>query len=273
MKNVSTVLAGHGTPMHSIYLLLIPAGLGALSLLPGLDPFSQDLMNRLAGPGREHILGTDQFGRCILARIAHGTYISLGAAIIISLGSAILGSILGMIAGYTRGVTDILISRLVDTTLAFPGILLALMITGLTKGGVMVLAVALIITTWPDYCRVARSVTRTCSSAPYIQAAVLSGFPVWFILYRYVLPQVARPILPLVSLGIGKSILALSSLGFLGIGIKPPMPEWGAMISDGLPYLRSAAHLSLIPSILVFITVFACLRLAGTMEYKNPSTI
>ena len=247
---------------------MIPAGLGVLALLPGLDPFSQDLMNRLAGPGREHLLGTDQFGRCLLSRLTHGTFVSLGAAVIISLSSAVLGSILGMIAGYTRGLTDAAISRLVDTTLAFPGILLALMITGLTKGGVMVLAAALIITTWPDYCRVARSVTRTVSSAPYIQAAVLSGFPVWFILYRYVLPQVARPILPLVSLGIGKSILALSSLGFLGIGIKPPMPEWGAMISDGLPYLRSAAHISLIPSVLVFMTVFACLRLAGKMENK-----
>ncbi len=269
MEAASTDFSKYRSLIPSLCLLMIPACLGVLSLLPGLDPFSQDLMNRLAGPGREHLLGTDQFGRCLLARLAHGTFVSLGAAVIISFGSAVLGSILGMIAGYTRGLTDALISRLVDTTLAFPGILLALMVTGLTKGGIMVLAAALIITTWPDYCRVSRSVTRTFSSAPYIQTAVLSGFPVWFILYRYVLPQVARPILPLVSLGIGKALLALSSLGFLGIGIKPPMPEWGAMISDGLPYLRSAAHISLIPSLLAFMTVFGCLMLAGKMDHKS----
>lgn len=255
-------------PITALCIVTFPILVGLISFVPGLDPFSQDLMNRLAGPQMNHPLGTDQFGRCILARVAHGTYLSLGAALIISLGSALTGSILGMTAGYKKGFIDALISRLVDTTLAFPGILLALMITGLTQGGIIVLAIALIVTTWPDYCRVARSVTRTCSAAPYIQAAVISGFPTWFILYRYVLPQVAKPILPLVSLSIGKSLLALSSLGFLGIGVKPPMPEWGAMISDGLPYLRTAPHLSLIPSLLVFMTVFGCLRLAGKMEQK-----
>ncbi|WP_051617367.1 ABC transporter permease [Desulfonatronovibrio hydrogenovorans] len=255
--------------LPALTLLSVPVVLGLLSLAPNIDPYTQNLMNRLAGPGMSHPLGTDQFGRCLLARIAHGTYLSLGAAVLISLGSALMGAVLGMVAGYKKGFIDAAISRLVDTTLAFPGILLALMITGLTSGGIMVLAMALIITTWPDYCRVARSVTRTCSSAPYIQAGIILGFPTWFILYRYILPQVARPVLPLVSLGIGKSLLALSSLGFLGIGVRPPIPEWGAMISDGLPYLRTAPHLSLIPSALVFITVFSCLILSGKMKLKN----
>ena len=258
----------NGSAILSICLISFPAGLGLLSFLPGMDPFSQDLMNRLAGPQAGHLLGTDHLGRCLLARLSQGAYLSLGAALFISLGSAILGATLGMVAGYKKGLIDAGISRLVDTTLAFPGILLALMITGLTQGGIMVLAFTLIITTWPDYCRVARSVARTCSKAPYIQAAVITGLPLWFILYRYVMPLVARPLLPLTCLGIGKSLLALSSLGFLGIGVKPPMPEWGAMISDGLPYLRSAPHLSLIPSLLVFMTVFGSLRLAGKMEHK-----
>ncbi len=249
-----------------LLLLLVPLAVGLFSLAPGLDPLSQNLMHRLSPPSLEHPLGTDHLGRCLLARIAHGTYISMGAALVIAVCSAALGALLGMIAGYIRGAMDMVIGRLVDATLAFPGILLALMLAGLTGGGVMVLAAALIITTWPEYCRVARSVSRTLSGAPYVQAGVLTGFSTGFILRRYLLSQVTRPLLPLVSLGVGKAILALSSLGFLGIGVTPPAPEWGVMISAGLPYLREAPHLVMFPSMLIFMTVLGFIILSGQFE-------
>jgi len=252
-----------------LLLLLVPLAAGLISLSPGLDPLSQNLMHRLSSPSLEHPLGTDHLGRCLLARIAHGTYISMGSALLIALCSAALGALLGMIAGYIRGIVDMGIGRLVDTTLAFPGILLALMLAGLTGGGVLVLAAALIITTWPEYCRLARSVSRTLSGAPYVQAGVLTGFTTGFILRRYLLPQVIRPLLPLVSLGVGKAILALSSLGFLGIGVTPPAPEWGAMISAGLPYLREAPHLAMFPSVLIFMTVLGFILLSGHFEKKD----
>jgi ABC-type dipeptide/oligopeptide/nickel transport system permease subunit len=204
------------------------------------DPIAQNLLRALEGPSATHPLGTDHVGRDVLSRLLHGAPRSLGlafACIVIATG---LGTGLGMLAAYAGDFTESLIMRLSDMMLAFPGILLALLLAGFMGGGVIPLLIGVTLTLWPQFARIARAKSQGILVEPHVEAAELAGFGTRRILVDHVLPGVIRQVLPLATLGLGGAIMSISALGFLGLGLQPPIPEWGAMISEMLPYMHEA---------------------------------
>ncbi len=223
------------------------------------DPFAQNLSLVFADPSSDYLLGSDHLGRSVVARLVRGGTNSLFSTLLCVFGSVVTGVFLGLSSGWYGGFVDATVMRLVDITLSFPGILLALLVAGLIGGGQAAVISALAITGWPDYCRITRAITRNVISRPYVEAGVLAGFSGQFILRKYIFIEILPQIAVLATLGFGRTILNISSLGFLGIGLAPPEPEWGAMIAESLPYLRQSPYLVLAPAAAVSLTVFGFL--------------
>jgi ABC-type dipeptide/oligopeptide/nickel transport system permease subunit len=233
------------------------------------SPIAQDLSRVLEGPSWSEPMGTDPFGRSVFSRMIHGARHSLLLALACVGLSAGTGIILGIAAGFKRGKTDVVIMRLVDGLLAFPGILLAVVVAGWMGGGRWPLILALAATGWCDYARLARNMVRRILAEDYVQAGRLLGFSDFFLARKYVAGRVWPHLRTLAGLGIGRTILHLSAFGFLGIGLKPPTPEWGAMITQALPYLGDHPHLALAPGGAIFLTVlgFNLLSLESKKHY------
>jgi len=227
------------------------------------DPLAQNLDQALKAPSLEHPFGTDHLGRSVLSRLVHGTRHSLIlAAVCVGL-SVCLGTIAGLTAGLFPGFIDNVIMRLVDGLMAFPGTLLAIVLAGTLGSGSSGLVLALVLSSWCDYCRLVRNIVRSTLNKPYMEAGRLLGFDRFFLTRRYLLGQITPHLFTLASLGMGRTILNVSSLGFLGIGLRPPTPEWGAMITQGLPYLSEASYLVLFPGAAIFGTVLSFQIIAG----------
>jgi peptide/nickel transport system permease protein len=219
------------------------------------DPIEIDLSQQFISPNREHPFGTDNLGRDILSRVIAGARVSLWVGLI-SVGLAmIIGVPAGLIAGYLRGTTDTLVMRLVDVFLAFPVIILAIAIMAVRGPGLTNVMIALAVVYWTTYARVTRSVTLVLREEDYVLAARSLGGTDLRIMWRHILPNGIPPILVLASLGMGSAILAEAALSFLGLGIQPPQPSWGSMLSFGMQYLRDAPYLSTFPGLAIFITV------------------
>jgi peptide/nickel transport system permease protein len=226
------------------------------------DPNAQDLLRVMEAPGPRHPLGTDHVGRDVLSRVLAGAPHSLGLAVICVGLAASLGVALGLVAAAGGGVTRALIMRLADLMLAFPGLLLALILSGFLGGGVWPMLLGLKLALWPQYARMAEAVAARGWREAHVEAARLAGFGRWHILRHHILPGVIRTIMPLATLGVGSAIMAISALGFLGLGLKPPTPEWGAMINELLPYLAEGLVQMAAPCLAIFLTVLA-FTLAG----------
>lgn len=256
---------GPGPVAGRVGLALI-ATLGILAaagpFLVTADPVAQDLLHTLAPSSAAHPLGTDHLGRDMLARLAHGAARSLGLAVGCVAVATALGMALGLTAACAGRLADALIMRLADLMLAFPGILLALLIAGFLGGGALPLLLGITLTLWPQFARMARNVALGVLTAAHVEAAELAGFPPATILRRHVLPTVLRQVAVLATLGVGTAIMSISALGFLGLGLQPPVPEWGAMISELLPYLTEAPVQMAAPCVAVFLTVLG-FTLAG----------
>ena len=233
------------------------------------DPLTQDLDRALLPPSPNNLLGTDPLGRSLLSRILYGAGESLFLALSCVALSAGIGSALGLIAGYAGGRVDGLIMRLVDGFMALPGTLLAIVIAGLLGGGRFTLIGALVLTNWCDFCRLSRNMARSILAEPYIQAGRLLGFGPLFIIRKYLSPGILPHLATLASLNMGRTILNLSALGFLGIGLKPPTPEWGAMITQGLPYMSEAPHLIVFPGAAIFLTVLGFQLTSSLFEERG----
>lgn len=244
-------------------LLLVVAAVAALGpFLPGPDPAAQDLLHVVEPPGAAHLLGTDNLGRDVLARLLHGAPRSLGIAVLCVGVATVLGVSLGLAAACAGGFGDALIMRLADLMLAFPGILLALLLAGFMGGGVVPMLVGIKLTLWPQFARMTRAIAVGVLAEPHVEAARLAGFRPAAILRRHVLPPVLRQVTTLATLGVGSAIMSISALGFLGLGLQPPTPEWGAMISELLPYLSEAPVQMTAPCVAIFLSVLGC-TLAG----------
>lgn len=237
-------------------LLGLVAALALLGpLLVAADPNAQDLLRTLEPPSATHPLGTDHVGRDVLARLAHGALRSLGIAVGCVAGAATLGVVLGLVAAQAGGWRDTLVMRLSDLMLAFPGILLALLLAGFLGGGVLPMLIGLKLTLWPQFARMARNVGLGVLGSAHVEAAQLAGFPARTILARHVAPPVLRQVMVLASLGVGAAVMSISALGFLGLGLQPPTPEWGAMVSELLPYLSEAPVQMAAPCLAILLTV------------------
>ncbi|MFN8927405.1 MAG: ABC transporter permease [Rhodospirillales bacterium] len=198
------------------------------------DPLAQSYLRINQLPSAQHWLGTDQFGRDVLSRLIHGARNSLLFGLISPAIAAVVGTTLGVVAGYFGGMVDRVISRVVDMLLAFPELLLAVMIAAVLGGGfwnvVFVIAVAFV----PGFARVARSTTLAVRQEPYIEASVAVGLRTPLIIVRHVLPNISAPIVVLTTLWVASAIRLEASLSFLGLGTRPPAPSWGNIIRDGL---------------------------------------
>lgn len=257
--------------------LLTFVGLTALlgPLIVAHDPVAQGLLHALEGPSLVHPLGTDHLGRDVLARLVHGAGRSLGIALLCVAVASGLGTLLGLVAAYAGRWPDMAIMRLADLMLAFPGILLALLVSGFLGGGILPMLIGIKLTLWPQFARMARAIAIGELEEPHVEAARLAGFPARIILARHVLPAVLRQTVTLATLGLGSAVMSISALGFLGLGLQPPVPEWGAMISELLPYLAEAPVQIAAPCLAIFVAVLGATlfgqALAETLPDAEPT--
>lgn len=239
-----------------VVILLIVVAVLAPHIAP-YDPLHQDLANSMAGPSMVHLAGTDVHGRDIFSRIIHGTRISLRIGFLGMLLGCVVGVVLGLASGYYGGWPDTLIMRLLDVQLAFPGLLVAICIIAIIGPGLENVILAVGIFSVPLFARVTRGQVLTLKEQEFILAARMMGAQDGRIMLTHLLPNAVAPILVLCTLRIATAILTAASLSFLGLGAQPPIPEWGAMLSDGRAYLSIAPHVATTPGLAILVTVLA----------------
>lgn len=242
--------------------------------LPGLfapyDPVSDlDAAHTLSGPSAQHWFGTDLLGRDLYSRVVHGARLSVSAALIAVLVSLVLGSALGMLAGYAGRWVDTVIMRATEVMVAIPGLLLSLAFVSILGFGVTNVAFAVGIAGIPSFVRIARAETLRITSRPYFDAARCAGTGHLVTLVRHVAPNTVGPLLVLAGLELGGAILSVAALSFLGFGAVPPTPEWGSMVSEGRTHLATAWWLTTFPGAVVAATVLATNRLSRGVRGAN----
>ncbi|PWV95633.1 peptide/nickel transport system permease protein [Hoeflea marina] len=252
-------------PILAVIAILITMVLLA-ALAPWIapaDPSRQDLFARLKPPGfvgRSGItywFGTDDLGRDLLSRVLYGAGVSLGVALLSVIVSTLVGVSLGMIAGWFRGWVEVVIMRLVDIMMSIPAVLLAVLTVAVLGPGFLKLVLVLGLTRWPRYTRVAYGQTLQVANLPFIKASELAGAGAARILFHHVLPNIAGPVLVVATAEFGLMILTEAGLSFLGLGIQPPTPSWGSIMSVGREYVERAWWIVLFPGLSLFFLVFS----------------
>jgi peptide/nickel transport system permease protein len=238
------------------------------------NPASQDLPTRLSAPSRLHWMGTDELGRDILSRIIYGARVSLLVAICVVLGCGSIGLSVGMLAGYAGGWFDRFVNLLlINAFLSFPGILLAIAFAAFLGPGLGKVILALVITGWAGYARLARAQVLKVKELEFVLAARSLGASHSRILARHLLPNILQPVLIQATIGMAGAILAESTLSFLGLGVLAPLPSWGAMLSDARNHLFDAPHMALFPALAVMTAVLAFNLLGDAWrDWLDPRT-
>ena len=237
-----------------VICVVLAAMVFAAPLLAPVDPNAQDPMATFIPPSAQHLMGTDAFGRDLFSRVLYGGRTTILASICVVVLGAIFGTALGLIAGYFGGAAGFVIMRLIDLLLAFPGILLALAVSAVLGPGLVngVIAIAVILV--PVYARLVEGATSEVRHLPYVDAAVTLGSGAWRIILRHVLPNVSPGIIVLTTTWLGIAALWIAALGFIGLGVQPPTPEWGAILNDGQNYITLAWWITVFPG--MFLALF-----------------
>ena len=218
------------------------------------DPIAQNLANRLQPPFSDgHLLGSDEFGRDIFSRIVYGSRVTLYIVLLVTLTAPVFGLLIGTVAGYFGGWVDTVLMRLTDIFLAFPRLILALAFVAALGPGIGNAVLAIALTAWPPYARVARAETLTVRTSDYIAAVQLQGAGAGRILARHIAPMCVPSVIIRVTLDMAGIILTAAGLGFLGLGAQPPLPEWGLMISSGRKFLFDFWWVATMPGLAIFI--------------------
>jgi peptide/nickel transport system permease protein len=263
----------HNLPfMIGLILLLIIVGSALVpQLVTAYNPVKVNIPDRLQSPNLRHPFGTDQYGRDILARVIYGGRVSLVmGAVPIGL-AALIGTLLGLIAGYYGRWVDLLIMRVIDVWVAFPTILLAMAVVAILGPGMVNIMIAVGIAWIPYYARMVRGSVLEAREQVYIEAARVLGLSGARMMFRHILPNIVAPIIIMSSMGIGGAILTGASLSFLGMGPQSPTPEWGVILADGRQFIRVAAWIGLFPGLAIAITVLAANLLGdGLRDLLDP---
>lgn len=231
---VQVVLTRTSTRIAFIVVILFVLVAIFAPLIAPYNPLQQSIMRINQTPSAQHLLGTDQFGRDVLSRLIYGSRNSLIFGLLSPVFAAILGTILGVSAGYFGGIVDRVISRVIDMLMAFPELLLAILIAAALGGSFWNIVVVLTVAFTPGFARVARASTMSVKQEPYVEAAVAAGVSTPMIILRHIVPNISAPIVVLMALWSASSIRIEATLSFLGIGTRPPNPSWGNIIRDGL---------------------------------------
>lgn len=240
----------------AIVALLVLAAVFAPQLAP-LSPSKQSIINQLDPPGGKFLLGADQFGRDILSRLLYGARYSLTIGILAILAAMIIGSLIGMVAGYLGGRTDIICMQIMDVVLAFPSLILGLALVALMGATLTNIIIAIAFTATPAFARIARAAVITQRDREYVQACHAMGFSGSRILFRHIMPAILPEVMVMTSLWMATAVRTEASLAFIGLGLAPPTPTWGGMVRDGFDNILSAFHLALIPSMAILLLVLA----------------
>ncbi|MDO5037383.1 MAG: ABC transporter permease [Tissierellia bacterium] len=244
-----------------VVVLLVVVAILAPVLTP-YEPQAQDLTQRFSPPSSDHPFGTDNFGRDIFANVVYGARISLAIGGISTLISIMVGILLGSISGFYGGWLDNVLMRIMDILLSIPSLVLAIAISAALGNGIFNLILAVSLTGVAHYARIVRGSVISVKEEEFIEAARVSGATNLSLILRHILPNCTGPIIVQATLGVGTAILSSASLSFIGLGVQPPTPEWGAMLSAGRPYIRDYAHITFFPGLAIALTIF-CLNLLG----------
>ncbi|UHA73627.1 ABC transporter permease subunit [Paenibacillus sp. 481] len=222
------------------------------------DPLTVQMSERLQASSMQYPLGTDHLGRCIFSRLVAGAEVTLGISALIIVTVTVIGIPLGLLSGYVGGRLDTVLMRLIDGVSALPEFIIAIAISGFLGPSVTNLVLAIVLVKWIGYTRVVRSIVLSERVKEYVSAARVAGCGTWTILWRHLLPQIISPVIVLAALDIGKTIMLVSLLSYLGLGAQPPMPEWGAMLNDGRPYFQTVPELMIYPGLAIMLVVISC---------------
>ena len=254
----------------ALALLLVAASFFSEQLCP-YDPYMQDMSLTKAAPSAEHLLGTDRYGRDMLSRVIAGSKTSIFSTLLLVSFITFFGSVIGIICAWMGRKTDTVLMRLSDMFLAFPGLVFALAVAAVLGGGVHNAILALAAISWPKYARLARSQTLALQAEPFMQAAKMAGSSTFKLIYKHVIPNISGPILVTAVLDIGTMMMELAGLSFLGLGAKPPIPEWGSMMSDTRNLLPTQPWVTLAPGFAIFFSVMIFNLLGDTVrDYLDP---
>ncbi len=236
-----------------IVAVLILMALFAPFLAGGISPIEQNLAGRLAPPSAEHWFGSDELGRDIYARTLYGARVTLTIVLLVSVVVAPIGLAVGTVAGYLGGWVDAVLMRVTDIFLAFPRLVLALAFAAALGPGIENAVIAISLTAWPPYARIARSETVTIARSDFILAVVMQGASTWRVLFKHIVPLCLSSVIVRLTLDMAGIILTAAGLGFLGLGAQPPSAEWGAMVSAGRDVILDQWWVATIPGIAIFI--------------------
>ncbi|WP_163857441.1 nickel transporter permease [Paenibacillus elgii] len=248
-------------PMSAVGIGLLAVLLLIILLGPYIvpnDPLTVKMAERLKPASLQYPLGTDHLGRCIFSRLVAGARTTLGFTGLVVLTVALIGLPLGLWSGYVGGRVDALLMRLVDGMGALPEFILAIALTGFLGPSLSNLMLSVVLVKWMGYARVVRSIVLSEREKEYVLAARVGGSGTWKVIGLHLLPHALSPVLVLAALDVGKIILTISSLSYLGLGAQPPAPEWGAMLNDGRAYFQTAPELMIYPGMAILLVVVAC---------------
>lgn len=240
---------------YSFLVVLLIAVAMAAPLLAPYDPLEAVMKNAYLPPSAEHLFGTDKLGRDNFSRVLYGAAYSLSSVLLLVALIFVIGTGLGVLAGYYGGRLDMLIMRISDMMISFPGMILAIAIAGILGGSLINAMIALIAVTWTKYARLARSMVLKIKKRDFVEAAIVNGGTSLHILWKHILPNILPLMVITAASDIGAMMMEMAGLSFLGFGSQPPAPEWGLMLNEGRQQLQTAPWLMIFPGLAIFVTV------------------